>query len=113
MKKIILLLLVLAFYSCGPSACDCDKHFNKYQSGLGSPQYKLDYNELQDCFKIAEKTGMFIQDETPVDSSLVSEFIEHDAPEAPKKERQKRTVKSKERLFELKIFGLKLFTIKY
>jgi hypothetical protein len=57
MKKIILLLLVLAFYSCGPSECDCDKHFNKYQSGLGSSQYKLDYNELQDCFKIAEKTG--------------------------------------------------------
>ena len=63
--------------------------------------------------QIAQKTGMFIQDETPVDASLVSEFIQHDAPDAPKKVTQKRTVKSKERLFELKIFGLKLFTIKY
>lgn len=58
MKKLILLsLLTLTFYSCGPSSCDCDKHFNKYQSGLGPSQYKLQYDDLQDCFKIAEKTG--------------------------------------------------------
>lgn len=66
--------------------------------------------------QVAEKTKMLIQDKTLVDSSCVSEFIEHDAPEvaeAPKKERQKRTTKSTERIFELKIFGLKLFTIKY
>jgi len=66
--------------------------------------------------QIAEKTQMLIQDKALVDSSCVSEFIQHDAPEvpeAPKKERQKRTTKSKERIFELKIFGLVLFTIKY
>ena len=66
--------------------------------------------------QVSEKTKMLIQDKTLVDSSCVSEFIEHDAPEvpeAPKKERQKITIKSNERIFELKIFGLKLFTIKY
>lgn len=66
--------------------------------------------------QVAEKTRMLIQEEAPVDSSCVSEFIDHDAPEvpeAPKKERQKRTAKSNERIFELKIFGLVLFTIKY
>lgn len=58
MKKIFLLSIIsLVFYSCGPSACDCDDHFNKYLSGFGPSQYKLQYDELQDCFKIAEKTG--------------------------------------------------------
>jgi hypothetical protein len=63
--------------------------------------------------QIAEKTQMLIQDKALVDSSCVSDLIEYDTPPIPKKERQKRTTKSKERIFELKIFGLVLFTIKY
>ena len=66
--------------------------------------------------QVAEKTQMLIQEQELVDSSCVSDLIEYDAPdvpEEPKKERQKRTIKSNEKIFELKIFGFKLFTIKY
>lgn len=87
-----------------------------------APQGEIEFKEsLEDwnsrvSKQIAEKTQMLIKDESLVDSSCLSNLIDLDAPEvpeAPKKERQKRTIKSKEKIFELKIFGLKLFTIKY
>ena len=97
-----------------------EKHWNEEKQ-----EWKKSFGEFNESIvdwnkrvskQVAEKTQMLIQDKTLVDSSCVSELIEHDAPEvseAPKKERQKRTIKSTERIFELKIFGLKLFTIKY
>ena len=47
----------------------------------------------------AEKSEILIQQPNP-DSSMVSEFIQHDEPKKP-------------RIFEFRIFGIKLFTIKY
>jgi hypothetical protein len=93
-----------------------------------APQGELQFKEsLEDwnsrvSKQIAQKTQMLIKDEALVDSSCISEFSEVFIPETSlskamerrtTKERQKRTIKSKEKIFELKIFGLKLFTIKY
>lgn len=57
MKKIIVFLFPILLYSCGPSACQCSDHYEKYRLGLGSSEYRLDYDQLQSCFKIAESTG--------------------------------------------------------
>lgn len=61
--------------------------------------------------QIAEKSDVLIQ-EQPFDQSLVSEFINHD--EKPKVEHGELTSsKPKPRTFEVKIFGIRLFTINY
>jgi hypothetical protein len=59
----------------------------------------------------AEKTNIPIQ-EQPFDQSMISEFIEHD--EKPKvKHGELTSSKPKPRTFEVKIFGIRLFTINY
>lgn len=88
--------------------------------GKFKPEFKTekinvsDINEWRDNYKkqVAEKSDVLIQQPGP-DRSLVSEYINHDetpttAPTTAPDQTQKQP-----RIFEFKIFGLKLFTIKY
>jgi hypothetical protein len=60
----------------------------------------------------AEKSDVLIRNEQPFDQSMVSEFIQHD--EKPKvKHGELKSSKPKPRTFEVKIFGIRLFTINY
>ena len=83
-----------------------------------APQRIMDFESVEDWNKrvseqISEVTIKRIKKETPVDSSFVTELIDNDVLEAPQKQKQKRTAKTKEKIFEVKIFGFVLFTMKY
>jgi hypothetical protein len=74
---------------------------------------KESHNAWKESFskQIAEKTDMLIQ-EQPFDQSLVSEFIQHDE-KIQVKHGEIESSKPKPRTFEVKIFGIRLFTINY
>lgn len=60
----------------------------------------------------AEKTDVLIQ-EQPFDQSMVSEFIQHDEKQKVMHDGEIESSKPKPRTFEVKIFGIRLFTINY
>jgi len=61
----------------------------------------------------AEKTEMPIQQQPLFDQSLVSEFIQHDDKPKVMHDGEIESSKPKPRTFEVKLFGIRLFTINY